>query len=106
PSEKERIMSALGHKRTCAVHSPMSALPPKATVKADSRKRSCPHSPQADICSATWSVRYGPKGNSATAIKVTSWSLQKRLTGRAGDPSPPRRFEATSSNEDHVLFCR
>jgi hypothetical protein len=27
-------MSALGHKRTCAVQEPMSALPPKATSKA------------------------------------------------------------------------
>jgi hypothetical protein len=28
-------MSALGQKRTCAVHQPMSASPPIATVKAD-----------------------------------------------------------------------
>jgi hypothetical protein len=28
-------MSALGHKRTYAVHKPMSALPPIATLKAD-----------------------------------------------------------------------
>jgi len=32
-------MSALGHKRTCAVQKGMSALPPIATAKADSRKR-------------------------------------------------------------------
>src|SRR5262245_24197069 len=40
-------MSALGQKQTCALPQPMSALPPIATVKADSRKRSCllyPHS--------------------------------------------------------------
>jgi len=35
-------MSALGQKRTYAVQQSMSALPPKATAKADSRKRSCP----------------------------------------------------------------
>jgi hypothetical protein len=28
-------MSALGQKRTCAAHKPMSALPPIATGKAD-----------------------------------------------------------------------
>ena len=32
-------MSALGQKRTFAVHKPMSALAPKATAKADSRKK-------------------------------------------------------------------
>src|SRR5215510_10742662 len=35
-------MSALGHKRTFAMHKLMSALPPIATAKADIRKRSCP----------------------------------------------------------------
>jgi hypothetical protein len=35
-------MSALGQKRTYAVHQAMSALPPIATAKADSRNRSCP----------------------------------------------------------------
>src|SRR5262245_25066881 len=34
-SLREEPMSALGQKRTCAVQWPMSALPPKATVKAD-----------------------------------------------------------------------
>ena len=43
-------MSALGQKRTCAMHQAMSALPPIATAKADicpgacllySRKRTC-----------------------------------------------------------------
>jgi len=28
------VMSALGQKQTCALHSPMSALPPKATSNA------------------------------------------------------------------------
>ena len=36
-------MSALGQKRTCAVHKPMSALPPKA-----------------DMCSALAHVRFVP----------------------------------------------
>src|SRR5215475_10653287 len=34
-------MSALGHKRTYAVHQPMSALHPIATAKADMRKGPC-----------------------------------------------------------------
>src|SRR5262249_5328731 len=33
-SDADHLMSALGQKRTCAVHSPMSALPPKATSNA------------------------------------------------------------------------
>src|SRR5262249_23868539 len=40
------LMSALGHKRTCAPQKPMSALPPIATAKADTRKRSCPLYPR------------------------------------------------------------
>ena len=39
-------MSALGQKRTYAVQQAMSALHPIATVKATSRKRSCPLYPQ------------------------------------------------------------
>jgi hypothetical protein len=34
-------MSALGHKQTFAVQNGKSALPPKATAKADFRTRSC-----------------------------------------------------------------
>ena len=32
-------MSALGQKQTCAMHQPMSALPPIATAKADMTHR-------------------------------------------------------------------
>ena len=39
-------VSALGHKRTCALQKVMSALPPKA-----------------DMCSATRDVRFGPKAD-------------------------------------------
>src|SRR5262249_719645 len=39
-------MSALGHKRTCAVQKAMSALPPKA-----------------DMCGAVGYVRFGPKAD-------------------------------------------
>src|SRR5262249_33811829 len=44
--------SALGHKRTFALHQTMSALPPKA-----------------DICSALRYVRFGPIADSCTAAK-------------------------------------
>jgi hypothetical protein len=43
-------MSALGgsHKRTFALHQPMSALPPIATAKANFRTRSCLLSPESE----------------------------------------------------------
>ena len=47
-------MSALGHKRTYAVHKSMSALPPIATAKADFRTP-----PKADMCSALAYVCFG-----------------------------------------------
>src|SRR5262245_50004859 len=43
-------MSALGQKQTYAVQNPMSALPPIATAKADSRKRSCRLCPRKRTC--------------------------------------------------------
>src|SRR5262245_35686207 len=43
-------MSALGQKQTCAVHWPMSALPPIATTKADFGKPSCLLYPQKRTC--------------------------------------------------------
>jgi hypothetical protein len=45
--ERPAIESALGHY---AVQKGMSALPPIATAKADSRKRSCPHYPRKRTC--------------------------------------------------------
>ena len=41
PVFSDHGMSALGQKRTFAVHQLMSALPPIATAKADFRTRSC-----------------------------------------------------------------
>jgi hypothetical protein len=45
-----RRMSVLGHKQTYAVQNVMSALPPIATAKADSCKRSCPLYSQKRTC--------------------------------------------------------
>jgi len=56
------LISALGQKRTCAVHQPMSALPPKATSNA------------------TWrNVRFGPKADmgSATGVRVARLILRR-----------------------------
>ena len=52
-------MSALGQKQTYAVQNGMSALPPIATAKADSRYMSA-LPPKADVCSALGYVRFGP----------------------------------------------
>jgi hypothetical protein len=46
--EPRSSMSALGQKRTYAAQHAMSALPPTATAKADSR--SCPHCPRERTC--------------------------------------------------------
>src|SRR5262245_32981141 len=43
-------MSAMGQKLTCAAQKPMSALAPRATAKADIRKRSCLFYPQKQTC--------------------------------------------------------
>src|SRR5262245_50961252 len=48
-------MSALGQTQTCALHQTMSALPPIATAKADSRKGSCLLYPQK----RTYAVQQG-----------------------------------------------
>ena len=61
-------MSALGHKRTCALQQAMSALPPKA-----------------DMCSALGDVRFVPKADSCGATKkrysITSSALASRACG-------------------------
>ena len=53
-------MSALGQKPTYALHNGMSASPPIATMKADSRKRSCSALP---LKVDRRSVSYGPKAD-------------------------------------------
>jgi hypothetical protein len=53
----EEGMSALGQKPTCAAQKGMSALHPKATVKADIRNGHVCFTPKADMCGATRDVR-------------------------------------------------
>src|SRR5262249_53325589 len=63
-------MSALSQKQTHALQQRMSALPPIATPKADSRERSCLlYPPKADMCVATVHVSFGPIADSCTAAK-------------------------------------
>jgi len=51
----------LGQKQTCAMHQPMSALPPIATAKAEfSQKVMSALPPKADMCGALVDVRFGP----------------------------------------------
>jgi hypothetical protein len=54
-------MSALGQKQTFAAHYPMSALPPKA-----------------DMRSAKWNVRFGPKADIAGVIQEFHWRGLRR----------------------------
>jgi len=61
-------MSALGQKRTFALHQPMSALPPIATAKADIRNRSCLLYPRKQMCSALGHVCFGPEADTAERL--------------------------------------
>jgi hypothetical protein len=54
-------MSALGQKQTCAAQKVMSALPPTATVKADSPKVMSALTPKADMCAALRMSAMGQK---------------------------------------------
>jgi hypothetical protein len=61
-------MSALGQKRTCAVQSAMSALPPIATAKADMPQMVMSALPlKADMCGAVAHVRYGSEADISAA---------------------------------------
>jgi hypothetical protein len=74
-------MSALGQKRTFAPQKVMSALPPKATAKADFRaKVMSALSPKADMCSALAHVCFGPKAESV-AISAVPGAAQLRARG-------------------------
>jgi hypothetical protein len=58
------LMSALGQKQTYAPQKVMSALPPKATTKADMQQRVMSVlPPKADMCSARCHVCFGPKAD-------------------------------------------
>src|SRR5215831_7637590 len=86
-------MSALGHKRTYAVHQPMSALPPKA-----------------DMCIANTNVCFGPIADIAKAVTLIpltwQWS-QRPLQGHQPRLPPARRLTpkapgAADGNDDEA----
>src|SRR4029453_11563040 len=60
----------------------MSALPPIATAKADFRTSPCPlYPPKADMCGATWDVRFGPKADiQSTLLRLVGGRLLGRIT--------------------------
>jgi len=62
-------MSALGHKQTYAPQQAMSALPPKATAKADIRNRSCLLYPQKQTCAVQWPM--SAMGQKRTFVRAT-----------------------------------
>src|SRR5262249_31330321 len=64
-------MSALGQKRTCAAQKPMSALPPIATAKADSRQRSCPLYPQKRTCAVQQLMSALGQNRTSSRVRVS-----------------------------------
>ena len=58
-------MSALGQKRTCAVHEPMSALGQKRTCATQKVMSALP--PKADMCGATRDVCFVPIADMAAS---------------------------------------
>jgi hypothetical protein len=82
----------LGQKRTYAVQKGTSALPPIATAKADSRKRSCPFYPRKRTCAVQLQM-------SAMGQKRTS---HRYLVGGGGDSNRPR---TTQNRYPRVTFA-
>jgi hypothetical protein len=78
-------MSALGQKQTYATHQPMSALPPKATAKADMPQMvmSALH-PIADMCSARGHVCFGPIADIKEGLQINETKTCFRTASRFG----------------------
>ena len=73
------IMSALGQKRTYAVHKAMSALPPIATAKAEfpQKAMSALH-PIADMCGARGHVCFVPKADMTIMARMPPFAALGR----------------------------
>ena len=71
-------MSALGQKRTYAVQEGMSALPPIATAKADSRKRSCPLYPRKRTCAVQRRMSALGQKRTSSEYSTTSSAIETR----------------------------
>jgi hypothetical protein len=74
-------MSALGQKRTFAVHKPMSALPPKA-----------------DMCSALGHVCFGPIADITAVTRVRLRALHKYMERPQDASFSQRRLAAASAD--------
>ena len=86
-------MSALGQKQTCAVQNGMSALPPIATAKADSRKGACPLYPRKRTGAVQWSMSaLGQKRTHAPQQKGRYSITSSARARRDGDTVRPSAF--------------
>src|SRR5262245_35246899 len=89
-----RPMSALGHKQTFAAQNSMSALPPIATAKADSRNPSCLLYPQKRTCAVH--LLRSASGQKRTLTVITSLDhlvgLEKDRSGNF-NAKCPRHFQ-------------
>src|SRR5215831_5393089 len=102
-------MYALGHKRTCALHHVMSALPPIATAKADSRKRSCLLYPQKQTCAVQEPMSANGQKQTSEIFRDGSTStwvkrLDVLITLKAQECLQPRQHKLHSHgsyNEPH-----
>src|SRR5215475_8322178 len=82
-------MSALGQKRTYAAHNGMSALPPIATAKADSRTKPCLLCPRKRTCAVQLGMSalgqkrtYGIAANSAKIPPLANNQRGNEVTTR------------------------
>src|SRR5262245_1125499 len=73
-------MSALGQKQTYALHQLVSALPPIATAKADSYKRSCPLCPRKRTCAVQEAK--SAKGHKRTLSDLVNDLVRHKLIGQ------------------------
>ena len=78
-------MSALGHKRTCALQQVMSAFTPDSDRESGfPRKVMSALTPKADMCGALVHVRYGPKAD----IEPYSITSSARASSDGGKVRP------------------
>src|SRR6476646_9613919 len=74
-------MSALGQKRTCAVHQPLSALPPIATVKADICPGACLLYPRKRTCAPQQPMSALGQKRTSLIYSITSSAVNKSFDG-------------------------
>jgi hypothetical protein len=90
-------MSALGQKRTCAVHTPMSALPPKATLIA-TRDDHVPHCPTAPP------ARGPGVGHGAFSVPITAQAALLGPSATEGAPSSECTIKGNISRNGERIY--